>query len=57
MMCLILTSITYKRAYMATSGNGYFIGIIDHLNEYYIRHIQRLSSKKLKGAILRVMEE
>ena len=41
---------------MATEGNEYSTDIIDHPNGYYDRHDQRLSSKKLKGAVLRIME-
>ena len=42
---------------MATSCNEYFTDIIDHLNKYQDRHGQRLSSKKLKEAVLRIMEK
>ena len=49
--------VSYERAYMATSGNEYFTDILDHLNKYHDRHGQRLSSKKPKEAVLRVMEE
>ena len=42
---------------MATSGNEYFTRILDHLNEYHDCHGQILSSKKLKEAVLRVMEQ
>ena len=49
--------VSYERAYMATSGTEYFTDIIDHLNEYHNHHGQRLSSKKLKEAVLRVMEQ
>ena len=41
---------------MATEGNEYSTDIIDHPNGYYDRHDQRLSSKKLKGAVIRIME-
>ena len=68
MMCLILTSLTYfnreknhdvsyERVYMATSGNEYFTDILDHLNEYHDCHGQILSSKNLKEAVLRAMEQ
>ena len=49
--------VSCKIAYMATSGNEYFTDMLDHLNEYHDPHGQRLSSKKLKEAILHVMEE
>ena len=51
------TDMSYERAYMATEGNEYFTDIIDHLNRYQDRHGQRLSSKKLKEAVLRNMEQ
>ena len=42
---------------MATSGNEYFTKILDHLKKYHNRHGQILSSKKLKEAVLHVMEQ
>ena len=42
---------------MATSGDEYFAKMLDHLNEYHNRHGQILSSKNIKEAVLRVMEE
>ena len=42
---------------MATEGNEYFTDILDTLNKYQDRHGQRLSSKNLKEAVLRVMDE
>ena len=42
---------------MATSGYEYSTGSFDHLNEYHDRHSQRLSSKNLKEAVLRDMEQ
>ena len=42
---------------MATEGNEYLTDILDHLNEYQDRHVQRLSSKNFKEAVLRFMEE
>ena len=42
---------------MATSGNEYFTDILGYLKEYHDRHGQRLSSKKLKEAVRRVMEQ
>ena len=42
---------------MATEGNEYFTNILEHQKKYQDRHGQRLSSKKLKEAILRVMEQ
>ena len=49
--------VTYERVYMATSGNKYFTDILEHLNEYHDNNSQRLSSKNIKEAVLRVMEE
>ena len=49
--------VSCKRAYMASERDEYFTEIIDNLNEYNDRHGQRLSSKKLKEAVLQVMEE
>ena len=46
------TDVSYERVYMATEGNEYFMDILDHMNEYQDRHGQRLSSKKLKEAVL-----
>ena len=46
-----------ERACMATEGNEYFSDILDTLTEYQDRHCQRLCSKKLKEAVLRVMDE
>ena len=42
---------------MPTSGNEYSTEILDHLNKYQDRHGQILSSKKIKEAVLRVMEQ
>ena len=42
---------------MANVDNEYFSDFLDTLNEYQDRHGQRLSSKKLKEALLRVMDE
>ena len=42
---------------MATERYEYFMETLDRLNEYNDRHGQRLSSKKLKEAVLRVMVE
>ena len=42
---------------MATEDNEYFTDILDTLNEYQDLHGQSLSSKKLKEALLRVMDE
>ena len=52
-----ITVMSYGIAYMATEGNEYFSDIIDHLNGYQDRHRQRLSSKNLKEAVLRIMEQ
>ena len=46
-----------ERVYMATEYNEYFRDILDTLNKYQDRHGQRLSSKKLKEAVRRVMDE
>ena len=42
---------------MATVDNVYFSDILDTLNIYQDRHGQRLSSKNLKEAVLRVMDK
>ena len=42
---------------MANVDNEYFTDIIDTLNEYQDRHGQRLSSKKIKEALLCVIYE
>ena len=42
---------------MANVDNEYFSDILDTLTEYQDRHGQRLSSKKLIKAVLRVMDE
>ena len=42
---------------MATEGSEYFTEILDTLNKYQDRHDQRFSSKKLKEAVLHVMEQ
>ena len=47
----------YERAYIASSGNEYLTDILDHLNKYHDRHGQRLASKHLKEAVIRVMEQ
>ena len=49
------TDVSYEQAHMDTGGNEYFMDILDHLNRYQDRHGQRLSSKKLIEAVLRVM--
>ena len=46
-----------ERACMANVDNEYFLDVIDTLNEYQDRHGQRLSSKKLREAVRRVMDE
>ena len=43
--------------YMATSDYTYFTEMLDYLNEYHDRQGQKLSSKNLKEAVLRIMEE
>ena len=42
---------------MDTEDNEYFTDVLDTLNKYQDCHGQRLSSKKLKEAVLRVMEQ
>ena len=49
--------VSCERACMATEDNEYFTDILDTLNKYQDRHGQRLSSKNLKEAVLRVMEQ
>ena len=49
--------VSCERVYMATEENEYSTDIIDTLNKYQDRHGQRLSSKKLKEAVLCVMDE
>ena len=49
--------VSYERSYMATSVYEYYTDILDHLNKYMDCHGQRLSSKNLKEAVLRVMEQ
>ena len=49
--------VSCERACMANEDNEYFTDILDTLNRYQDRHGKRLSSKKLKEAILHVMNE
>ena len=49
--------VSCERACMATEDNEYFTDILDTLKRYQDRHGQRFSSKKLKEAVLRVMDE
>ena len=49
--------VSYERAYMATPSNEYFTDILDHLTKYHDNDSQRLSSKKLKEAVLPFMED
>ena len=42
---------------MDSEDNEYFTDILDTLNKYQDRHGQRLSSKKLREAVRRVMDE
>ena len=42
---------------MATEYNESYTDILDTLKKYQDRHVQRLSSKKLKEAVIRVMDE
>ena len=46
-----------ERVYMVTEDNEYFMDIINTLNKYQDFHGQILSSKKLKEAVIRVMDE
>ena len=48
---------SYERLYITTSENEYFTEIPHHLNKYHDRHGQRLSSKNLKEAVIRAMEQ
>ena len=45
------------RVCMATEDNEYFWDILDTLNKYQDHHGQRLSSKNLREAVCRVMDE
>ena len=49
--------VSYEKAYMATEGNENFTDILYHLNWYQDRCGHKFSSKKLKEAVLRVMEQ
>ena len=49
--------VSCERACMATEENEYFTNIIDTLNRYQDCHGQILSSKKLKEAVLCVMDK
>ena len=49
--------VSCERACMATEDNEYFTDVLDTLNEYQDRHGQRSSSKKLREAVRRVMDE
>ena len=49
--------VSCERACMPTEDNEYFTDIIDTLKRYQDCHGQILSSKKLKEAVLRVMDE
>ena len=49
--------VSCERAFMAIEDSEYFTDIFDTLNRYQDRHGQRFSSKKLKEAVLRVMDE
>ena len=49
--------VSYERACMATEYDEYFTDILDTLNKYQDRHGQRLSSKKPREAVCRVMDE
>ena len=49
--------VSCERACMAIEENGYFSDIFDTLTEYKDRHGQKLSSKKLREDVRRVMDE
>ena len=49
--------VSCERACMSNVDNAYFTNVLDTLNKYQDSHGQRLSSKKLKEALLRVMDE
>ena len=49
--------VSCERACIATENNEYFTDILDTLNTYQDRCGKRFSSKKLKEAVLRVMDE
>ena len=49
--------VTCERACMTNADNEYFTDVLDTLNEYQDSHGQRLSSKKLREAVRRVMDE
>ena len=49
--------VSCERACTATAYNEYFTDVLDTLNKYQDRHGQRLSSKKLREAVRRVMDE
>ena len=46
-----------ERACMDTEHNEYFTDVLDTLNKYQYRHGQRFSSKNIKEAVLRIMDE
>ena len=48
--------VSCERACMDNVDNEYFTDILDTLNEYQDRHGQRLSSKKLREAVRRIMD-
>ena len=49
--------VSCERACMTNVDNSYFTDVLDTLNEYQDRHGQRLSSKKRREAVGRVMNE
>ena len=49
--------VSCKRACMATEDNEYFTDILNTMKRYQDCHGQRLSSKKVKETVLRVMDE
>ena len=49
--------VSCEKVCMATADNEYFTDILDTLNEYKDLHRQRLSSKNIKEAVCRVMDE
>ena len=52
-----IPDVSQKIAYMATPRFEYFTDLLDHLNKYNDRHGERLSSKHIKEAVLRVMDD
>ena len=49
--------VSYERTCMATPKEEYYMDMLDNLNEHNRRHVQRLSSKNLQEAVIRVIKE